>query len=121
LLTTGELARHVVLPRQEPNRGERLPGAFTAFGLGNFAINERKLDVFERTRLGEQIEALEHEADVVATNQRTTAVVEGGDVDTVEQVLAATRRVQTANHVHGRRLARPTRAHDGDESTGADL
>ena len=43
-----------------------------------------------------------------------------GDIDALEEVMAAGRLVEAAENVHQRRFARARRAHDGDELAGLD-
>jgi sarcosine oxidase gamma subunit len=53
------------------------------------AVDQRQLDVLERRGAGQQVEALEHEAEEVPPQQRALAARQGADVDALEQVAPA--------------------------------
>ena len=84
------------------------------------AVKQRQLDILQRRGAGKKIEALEDEADEVAAEQRTLIAVELADVDSVEAVGPAGRRIEAAEDVHRRRLAGTARPHDGDELAAVD-
>src|SRR6185436_2670396 len=65
----------------------------------------------------QEIEELEDEADVLATQLREARVVEVGDVRSVDHDGAGRRLVESREDVHQRRLARTRRAHDRREVT----
>ena len=77
-------------------------------------VDQRQLDVVERRRARQQIERLEHEADLFVADPRQLVVVHLADLFAVQQVRALARRVEAADEIHERRLARPGRPHDGD-------
>ena len=64
---------------------------------------------------GQQIVALEHEAQVVAPEQRPLVLGELRHVDAIEPVNAGTRPVEAADDVHRGGFARSRWPHDGDE------
>ena len=78
------------------------------------AVHQRQLDVALRAGAGEQVERLEHEADLAVADRRELVVGQVDDVLAVEPVAAAGRVVQAAEDVHHRRLARPRVPHDRD-------
>ena len=84
-------------------------------------VDERQLDVVQRRRARQQVERLEHEPNLFVPDARQLVVVHLADLLAVQQVAALARRVQTADQVHQRRLARPGRPHDGDIFAALDL
>ena len=87
---------------------------------GHAAVDERQFDVLDRRGAGEQIVALEHEAEVVAPEQRALIAGQPGDIDAVETVAAGGRPVEAADDVHGGGLAGARGPHDGDELAARD-
>ena len=85
------------------------------------AVEQRQLDILHRGGAREQIEALENETDLAVADVGQLVAIESGDVGAVEQVTAARRAVEAAEHVHQGRFARAARAHDGDELAALDL
>ena len=85
------------------------------------AVEHRQLDVLHGGSAGEEIEALEDEADLGVANHRALVAVEGRDVDAVEVVGAGGRAVEASQDVHQRRLAGAGRSHDGHELAGLDV
>ena len=70
---------------------------------------------FPARKCGEQIEALENEADLAVANVGQLIAVEPGNIDAIEQIAPAGRAIEAAEHVHHRRFSRAARAHDRDE------
>src|SRR5690606_29359583 len=68
-----------------------------------------------------QVEALEHEADLAVAHVRQLDLAELRGVAPVEQVAAAAGRVQAADDVHQRGLARARGSHQGDVLVAADV
>src|SRR5438105_2622867 len=62
LLAPGQLARAVVGPIAESDRGQRLQGPLAARGAGHAGVQHRQGDVAERVHARQQVEALEDEA-----------------------------------------------------------
>src|ERR1019366_9296376 len=83
-------------------------------------VEQRQRNVLERAGAGQKIEALEHEAQAFAAQPRALGLAQAGDVGALKIIMPAARPVETAEHRHKRRLARPGRAHDGDEFAGVD-
>ena len=88
LLAAGELGRRVVLAAGEADRGQGLAGARGGAPRRAPAVDQRQLDVLERRGARQQVEPLEHEADVVAAQQRELVAVELAHVHAAEEVLA---------------------------------
>src|SRR5690606_3592951 len=84
-------------------------------------VDERQGDVLEGRLARQQMEALEHEADVSVAH---LGELLGGELlaaDGREGAVAGRRRVEAAAQVHERRLARARLADDGDELARAAL
>ena len=68
-------------------------------------IKHRHLDIFQRGRAREQIEALKDKPDFFVANVRERVAVQGGNVNAVKPVMAARRPVERADHIHQRGFA----------------
>ena len=112
LLAARELRRRMQRAVGEPDRRDRLERARPALGAAHARVDQRQLDVPQHRRAGDQVEALEDQADLPVPDVRQLIVVEIADVDPVEQVPAVRRRVEAADQVHQRRLAAARAAHD---------
>ena len=121
LLAPGEFGRRVVPPFGQADLLERGPGGPVAFARSLAAIEQRQLDVLERTRPAEQVEALEDEPEVTASQQRAFVAREPLDVHAAELELPGRGHVEAAENVHHRRLARSRRSHDCDEVSRGDV
>src|SRR5690606_3720170 len=82
---------------------------------------EGQLDVPERVGAGEQVEALEDEADLVVADLGEVIVVELGHIRPVELVGAGGRRVEAPQKVHQRGLPGSRRAHDREVLAAFDV
>ena len=82
---------------------------------------ERQDDVLVGGQRGEQVEALEDEADLVAAQLRELLLLEPGDLDAVDADPAAGGLVEAGEDVHERALAGAGRAHDGREPALGDV
>ena len=82
---------------------------------------EREQDVLLRRQRREQVERLEHEADVRAAQSREVAVLHARDVLAGDPDGARGGRVEAGEQVHERRLAGARRAHDGRELAGGQV
>ena len=58
-------------------------------------VHERHCDVLERRGPREEVVALEHESEMIATEDRALVGVECGDLGTEEAVAAARREIET--------------------------
>ena len=124
LLTARQLVRKVVKAVAKPDDLERLHGAAVALGplhLRPTVVEQRQLDVVERRRPGQQVEALEHESDLLVAHDGELVLRHARDVLAVEEVFAAGGAVEAAEDVHQRRLAGSRRARDRHELAGLDV
>ena len=83
-------------------------------GARDAAVHQRLADVVEHGQARQQVEALEHEADLEVADARELDVVHVRRVAPVEHVAAGRRRVEAADEVHQRRLAGARRADQRD-------
>ena len=114
----------MVVALAEADRRERVHRPLVPFGrlhLAAAVVEQRQLDVVERRRARQQVEALEHEADLPVPDQRQLVLRHPRDVLAVEEVLAAGRPIEAAEDVHQRGLAGPRRAGDGHELARLDV
>jgi hypothetical protein len=121
LLSARQLARMVVFALGEAHGGEAGARPLPALAHGHAGVEQGQADVLHRARAREQVELLEHEADLAAADARERVAREARHVLAVEDVPARGGPVETAQQVHEGRLARARGAHDGDEVTGVDL
>src|SRR5262249_9905093 len=84
-------------------------------------VDERELDVVQGSGARQQVEGLEDEADLLVANPRELVVVHRRDLLVVQEVAPLGRRIETADEVHQRGLARARRAHDRDVFAPFDL
>ena len=82
--------------------------------------HHRQRDVLGRRQPRHQVEALEDEADALAAHARLLGGRQRRDVAPFEQVGAGVGRVEQAEHVEQRRLARARRPHHRDVLAGVD-
>src|SRR3569623_3054736 len=103
-----------MLAMREADPRERLLRARRALLRRDAAVHERQRDVLHRGRARQQLEALEHEAELAIAHVRALGIGESLHVLAREPVLPARRRVETAEDVEQRRLARAAGADDRD-------
>src|SRR6185312_3910429 len=105
LLAARQLRRIMLEPRRQPDALQRILDPLLALGTRKSAIAQRHVDVVEQIEVRNQVEALEHEADLLVAQPRAVLVAELRDVDAVELVLAARGFFEQASDVEERRLA----------------
>ena len=77
-------------------------------------VEQRQLDVLERGRARQQVEALEHEADLLVADMRQLRVSSAA-TSRPSSRYALGRLIEAAEQVHERRLARARRPDEHDE------
>ena len=108
LLAAGELGGMVVEPVGEADALERLTGTFAPLAGGNPpGIDHRQLDILERRRPCQEVEVLEHEAEVTIADRGALVLGERHHLPAVEPVAPGRGPIEAAERVHERRLARP--------------
>jgi hypothetical protein len=113
LLPTGELVGPVAGPVGHAHRVQQHLGGLVQAALAR--VDERKLDVVLRGGPGQEVEALEHEADGPAADRRQLVVGHAGHVGSAEEVAPRGGVVEAAQQVQKRRLAGAGRAHHRHE------
>ena len=115
LLAAGELGGMVVEPVGQADTLERLAGPFAALAGGDPpGIDHRQFDILQRRRPRQEVEVLEHEAEVAVADRSALILGERHHLPVVEPVASGTGAVEAAERVHERRLPRPRRADEGD-------
>ena len=84
-------------------------------------VDQRQRHVLKSARTGQQVEGLEDEADFAVTDLGQLIVVEMANVGPLQEVLACSGLIETADDIHERGLARARRPHNGDHLAGAHL
>src|SRR5262249_57148300 len=84
----------------QPGGGGGVRGALWAQAGRQPAIEQRQLDVLEGRGSRQQVELLEHEADLRVADSREVVLGERAHVDIVEQITSGRRRVQAAQQIH---------------------
>ena len=92
-----------------------------ALGCGHASVNQRQFHIVQSGGARQQVEGLEDKTDFFVPNVGEFVVFQLTDLLTVQPVLAAAGRIQAADQVHQRGLARSRRAHDRDILIAADL
>jgi hypothetical protein len=82
---------------------------------------QRQAQVFRHRQGGQQVEELEHEADVPAAQQRAFPFAEGGDVDAAHLEAAGLGAVDAADQVEQGGFARAAAAHQRHRLAGGDF
>src|SRR5436190_1890166 len=119
LLAARQLVGIVIHALAEADDLEDLFGA--AMPLGGLhlrrpgVVEQQQLDVVERRRPRQQVEALEHEADLLVPDDGELVLGQLRHVLAVEEVLPAGRPIEAADDVHEGRLAGARRSGHGDE------
>jgi hypothetical protein len=106
---------NVLHARSETDDFQRLADALLAFRRAHAAIAQRHVDVVEHVEIGNQVEALEDEADLLVANARALVVGQAAHVGAVELVRAGVERFEQTRDVQEGRLARAGRSGHRDE------
>ncbi len=115
LLAARELRRQVAQTRREPHLGRGALDALLALLRRQAPVAQRHVHVVEHVEIGNQIEALEDEPDLLIADARHLAVRKPADVLVVEVILPLLEAVEETRDVEERGLARARRTGDGDE------
>lgn len=120
LLAAGQLVRTVGSALCQAQALEQGPRAGVPLARRGAGVDRRHLDVFLGRGGGDQVIALEHEAECLAAQPGLLVAVQFGDVVAGEVVAAGAGPVEAAEDVHQGRLAGAGGADDGDELAGVD-
>ena len=105
-LAAGELVGLVHHARFHADGRQRALARSTRSSAGDAGVNQRQFDVVQRGGAGQQVESLEDEADFFVADARQFVVVQFADQLAVQPVVALAGRVEAADQVHQRGLAR---------------
>ncbi len=114
LLPAGQLGGGMREPVADPQRADQLV-APRGIDLAAREL-QREQDVLESRQSGEEIEALEHEADPLAAQDRALPLRQLGDVGVADAYLPGVDGVEPSQAVHQGGLAGTGRSHDGCEA-----
>src|SRR5437762_11421712 len=96
-------------------------GALTARFRIDAGVNEGELNIPQAVSAWKKIEGLKNKTDFAIANRRQLIIRHAGNVASVEFVSPGTRRIEAAEHVHKRRFAAATGAHDREVLVAANL
>ena len=102
LLAAGELVGFVACAVPEADGIQGLQGTLAQLGSGQAlaAVEHGQLDVLQGGGSGQEVEALEDEADLLVSNVGQLVAVELRHVEAVQQIAATGRPVEAADDVH---------------------
>ena len=103
LLAAGQLARIVLKPLAKAHPLQDLSRACLRAAVA--AKLQRQHDVFQRGQRGEQLEALEHEADLLAPDPRAAVLVQGRQDHAIQAHRALAGHIQAGQQGQQRALA----------------
>ena len=116
LFATGQLGRKVAHAVLQSDERQRLLGAHGVLGdLGD------ESDIFARRQARYEIVELKHEAHVFPAVGREAAIVEPGQLQFIEEEMAAGRAIESSHDVQERRLSASRRAEHHDHFSGGYL
>src|SRR6266576_2468958 len=96
----------------EPYFPQHVRGTLTACFRIDAGVNKRELHISQAVSARKKIEGLKNKTDLAIPNRRQLIVRHAGNVASIEFVASGTRRIEAAEHVHERRFAAATGAHN---------
>ena len=121
LLSARQLIGTVLRAVAQAQAGEQGLRPLAAFTLVAAGIDRRQLHVLRGRDRGQQVVALEHEAEGVTPQRREFVRVQARHVHAAYLVAAFAGAIQAAQDVHQRGLAGAGLSDDGDELAGLDF
>jgi hypothetical protein len=100
---------------------EEFLGAVVTLPAADTLVVERQRHVFRRVLERQQVEGLEHEAQLLVTQARGLGLPQVVDLLTGQLVAALVVPIEDAEDVQQRGFAGTRRAHDGDQLSIADM
>jgi hypothetical protein len=104
-------------PRPTRSSAAREPAPLAA---GQAAVEQREFDIVDHAQVGDQVEALEHEAERAVAQLRHFLVAVRGDGRAADLHAALARPVEQADEIQQRALAAAAGAHHRDEFAAVD-
>jgi hypothetical protein len=120
LLAAREVTGEVTGPRGHAQPFQQLHRPATRRTARHADEQRRQLHVLHRGQLVDQVERLEHKADVAAPEDRPARLREAVNPHAAQRQLASVGTLQPAQQVQQGRLAAAARAHDRDRFTRLD-
>src|SRR4029078_3627339 len=111
-LAAGELRRKVMDARGQPDAIERFQRELLPLLRGHLPVQQRNLDVVEHRQIGDEMKALEDEAELLVAHLRELAIAVAVDVLSFERQPAVRRTIEQTDQVQQRALAAAGRPHD---------
>ena len=121
LLAAGQGAGAVAQPVAEAEADQQVGGAAGARAIVDAGIDRRHRGIFDGIEVGEELVALEDEAEMLAPQLGELVGRELADVAAREGIGPFARRIEAADQVHQRRLAGARLADDGDHLARPDV
>jgi len=115
-----QLVGAVVAPVGELHHLQGLAGQLMPAGLVEAGIHQGEHGVLQGRGPGQQVEGLEHEADLLVAHLGQGVVVHGTHIQSVKHVLPRRGGVEAAQDVHQGGLPRTGRPHEGDVFVAVD-
>ena len=112
-LAAGQLIGPVIQPVGKADGFQRGPGPLLTFRLLHAAVQQGQRHIIQRRQLGQQMEGLEHEADLLVPDLRQLLAGAFGDLPLPQQIASGGGHIQTADQVHQGGLSASGRPHNG--------
>ena len=112
-LAAGELVRPMVNPVGKAHGFQRGAGTLAPLLLLHAAVQKRQRHIIQRRQLGQQVEGLEHKADLLVAHLGQLLAGAFGNLPATQQIAAGGGHIQAADQVHQRGLAAAGGAHNG--------
>src|SRR5262249_15280075 len=112
-LAAAQLVRLVLHALAQAHPRQRAHRQLAPLARAHAAVDERQLDVLQRRGARQELERLEDEANLAVAQRRQRVLAQTAHVLAAQAVGAPARRVEAAEDVEQRRLARPGLPDDG--------
>src|SRR5674476_846583 len=100
MLATGKLTGTVVDPVTQTHPCQSLHGPLLALGSPHARVAQGQLDVAPSWQRSQQVELLEHKADLAVSNNGECVLAHSADVLASQVVATRGRHIQAAHNVH---------------------
>ena len=115
LLAAGKFVGLVIHPLFHAHQLQQFLGPGGALCRADAVVQHGQLHIFQRAGTADQVEGLEHKANLAAAQGGKLAVLRGGHVDAVQPIAALGGLIQRTHDVHQGGLAAAGLAHNGHE------
>ena len=121
LLAAGKLRGMVIHALGKPHLREPLFGASSMFGHGNLAVEQGQGDIVQGGCACQQVEVLEHKADLPIAHMRQDITGELRDFLIRQLIATTTGLVKTTEQIHERGFAGARWPHDSNEFASGNI